>query len=86
MICPRCINAILTQAELKPLGQREGHREASFSSMEGCPSCYNLAAIEELAPAAVSVLFLELCRLDVEQALRSCWAVIPGCQHLRVMR
>lgn len=58
--------AILTQAELKPLGQREGHREASFSSIEGCPSYYKLAAVEELAPAAVSILSLELCRLDVE--------------------
>lgn len=54
--------------------------------MEGCPSYYSVAAVEKLAPAVVSILSLELCRLDVEQALRSCWAVIPGCQHLRVMR
>lgn len=82
MICPRCVN----QAELKPLGQSEGYREASFSSMEGCSSYYNLAAVEELAPATVSILSLELCRLDVEQALWSCRAVIPGYQHLRIMR
>lgn len=80
MICPRCINAILTQAELKPLGQSEGHREASFSSMEWCPSCYNLAAIEELVPAAVSILSLELCRLDVEQALLGSDSWMPAPQ------
>lgn len=78
--------AVLIQAELGLLGQSEGHREASFSSVEGFPSYYNLAAVEELLPAAASTLSLELCRLDLERALRSCWAVIPGCQHLRVTR
>lgn len=53
--------------------------------MEGCPY-YNVAAIEELAPAAVSTLSLELCRLDVKKAWKSWWAVITGCQHLRVVR
>lgn len=49
MICLRCAMAVLTQAESR-------QSEASFTSVEGCPSCYTSAAVEQLVPAAVSTL------------------------------
>lgn len=49
MTCPRCAMAVLTQTESR-------QSEASFTSVEGCPSCYASAAVEQLVPAAVSTL------------------------------